>query len=332
MDWLQGMNEAVKYIESNLTETVSYEALGRAVGCSAYEFGRIFSFMTGVSISEYIRRRRLSNAVFDIRRGEDKIIDVALKYCYESPSTFARAFKELHGVTPLAARKSGTSLVMYPPISFELTIKGVSEMRFRIEKREAFDIVGEIEYADVEDTSIYAPTFFNQSILPENPETVQLDTSIHGDLMLVDKDKGLYEAEDGNLFTIEHKGGYRYFLCASSKIPDFINVTAAIDYHLHDGKVKRIKGMDDSDFGDEAKIVSSQPRHSIPAADWAVFTVVSETEKDSMSQAYMRILTEWFPESGYKRDKSKPHLEKHMLSNSKSEWEIWMPITHKGEI
>ncbi|MCL2077543.1 MAG: AraC family transcriptional regulator [Oscillospiraceae bacterium] len=142
MDWLKGMNNVVQYIEENLTQQIQFESLSRIVGCSVYEFSRIFSFMAGMSVSEYIRRRRLSQAVFDIQNGSEKIIDVALKYCYESPAAFTRAFKELHGTTPLSARKTSVSLKTYPAISFALTIKGVEEMNFRIEKKEDFRVMG----------------------------------------------------------------------------------------------------------------------------------------------------------------------------------------------
>ena len=142
MDWLKGMSHVIANIEDNLTKQISYAELSRIVGCSVYEFSRIFSFMTGMSVSEYIRRRRLSQSVFDIQNTSDKIIDIALKYRYESPTSFAKAFKELHGTTPSDARKTGVSLKTYPPISFVLTIKGVNEMEFRIEKRDSFQIMG----------------------------------------------------------------------------------------------------------------------------------------------------------------------------------------------
>jgi len=150
MDWLKGMNGVIAHIEENLTEPVQYETLARIVGCSIYEFSRIFSFMAGMSASEYIRRRRLSQAVFDIQNGKDKIIDIALKYCYESPAAFTRAFKELHGITPLSARKASVPLKTYPAISFVLTIKGVNEMNFRIEKKEGFQIMGLTGYIEGE--------------------------------------------------------------------------------------------------------------------------------------------------------------------------------------
>ena len=142
MDWLKGMNSAVDYIEANLSAHIEYETLARIVGCSVYEFSRIFSFMVGISISEYIRRRRLSQAVFDIQKGGEKIIDIAYKYSYESQAAFTRAFKDLHGVPPLAVRKTDIPLKNYPAIKFILTIKGVNEMDFKIVEKPAFSVIG----------------------------------------------------------------------------------------------------------------------------------------------------------------------------------------------
>ena len=138
MDWLKGMNDVLEFIEDNLSQPIRYESLSKIVGCSVYEFSRIFSFMAGMPGSEYIRRRRLSQAVFDIQSGNEKMIDIAIKYGYESPTAFTRAFKEPHGTTPMSARRLGVVLKTYPPISFVLTIKGVEQMKFRIEKKKAF--------------------------------------------------------------------------------------------------------------------------------------------------------------------------------------------------
>jgi AraC family transcriptional regulator len=98
--------------------------------------------MVGIPISEYVRNRRLSLAAFDLQDENLKIIEIALKYGYESPNSFSRAFKELHGTSPSKARKEGLSLKTYPKLSFKLTIKGVVEMEFRIVKKEAFSIIG----------------------------------------------------------------------------------------------------------------------------------------------------------------------------------------------
>ena len=140
----------MEYIEENLTRPIRYESLSRIVGCSVYEFSRIFSFMAGMSISEYIRRRRLSQAVFDIQNSNEKIIDIALKYCYESPTAFTRAFKEVQGVAPTQAQKMNVPLKIYPPITFALTIKGGNAMNFRIEEKESFKIIGLFGYETAE--------------------------------------------------------------------------------------------------------------------------------------------------------------------------------------
>lgn len=150
MDWLESMNRVAGYMEEHLTERVSYGAMARMTGCSVYEFSRIFSFMTGMSLSEYIRRRRLSQAVFDLQAGE-RVVDVGLKYGYDSPTAFARAFRELHGVSPTEARKPETRLKTYPPISFQFTIQGVSALEFRMERTEAFQIVGLVDRGEPAD-------------------------------------------------------------------------------------------------------------------------------------------------------------------------------------
>ncbi|MCM3576307.1 AraC family transcriptional regulator [Mesobacillus subterraneus] len=142
MDSLQSMNQAMKYIEENLTDQIDVREVARRAYCSEYHFKRMFSFLAGVSLSEYIRRRKLTLAAFDLKDSHMKVIDVAMKYGYTSPDSFARAFQAMHGIIPSEARNHGHSLKAYPPMTFQLTIKGGSEMNYRIVKKEAFSIVG----------------------------------------------------------------------------------------------------------------------------------------------------------------------------------------------
>ena len=118
MDWFNGMTRVIEHIESNLSNPIQHELLAQVAGCTVQDFSRTFSFMTGMTVSEYIRRRRLSKAVYNIQNSNDKIIDIALKYCYESPTTFTRAFKELFGVSPIMARKTEMPIKTYLPFSF----------------------------------------------------------------------------------------------------------------------------------------------------------------------------------------------------------------------
>lgn len=142
MDWLNRMNMAIDYIESNLADRISYDKAAQIACCSTYHFQRMFSSITDVPLSEYIRRRRLTLAAFDLQTSDIKVIDVAFKYGYESPEAFSRAFKKLHGVMPTSARDIGISLKAFPKMTFSISIKGDTEMKYRIEQREAFDVFG----------------------------------------------------------------------------------------------------------------------------------------------------------------------------------------------
>lgn len=142
MELLKNMNQALKFIEENLTNEIDHKEVARLAFCSEYHFKRMFSFLAGISLSEYIRRRRLTLAAFELRDYNVKVIDVAIKYGYNSPDSFTRAFQQLHGITPSDARNNGHSLKAYPPMTFQLTIQGGSEMNYRIEEKEAFRIVG----------------------------------------------------------------------------------------------------------------------------------------------------------------------------------------------
>ncbi|MED4794492.1 AraC family transcriptional regulator [Priestia megaterium] len=142
MDLLRNMNRALHYIEENLTNDIDFREVARLALCSEYHFKRMFSFLAGITLSEYIRRRRLTLAAFELKDSNIKVIDVAIKYNYSSPDSFTRAFQNLHGITPSEAKKNGSSLKAFPKMTFQLSIKGGNEMNYRIEEKEAFHIVG----------------------------------------------------------------------------------------------------------------------------------------------------------------------------------------------
>ncbi|MGO1043673.1 AraC family transcriptional regulator [Clostridioides difficile] len=143
MEWIERLNKAINYIEENITKEIEYEQLAKIACCSTYHFQRMFAYMADVPLSEYIRRRRMSLAAVELQNDNKKIIDVALKYGYSSPTAFNRAFKSIHGIAPSIIKKEETiNLKAFPPISFKITIKGAEEMNYRIEKKEEFRIVG----------------------------------------------------------------------------------------------------------------------------------------------------------------------------------------------
>ncbi len=142
MDWIERLNHAINHIEEHLTEEMDYERLGQIACCSSYHFQRMFTYMAGIPLGEYVRRRRMSMAAVDLQGNDQKIIDVAAKYGYQSPTAFNRAFQSIHGIAPSAVKSEGVSVKSFPPIQFKIIVKGVEEMEYRIETKEAFRIVG----------------------------------------------------------------------------------------------------------------------------------------------------------------------------------------------
>ncbi|MBW1803327.1 MAG: helix-turn-helix domain-containing protein, partial [Deltaproteobacteria bacterium] len=124
MEWSERLNSAIEYIEDNLTGVIVTEVAADKALCSSFHFQRIFYVVIGITLGEYIRRRRLTLAATELSSGNSKVIDVALKYGYESPEAFTRAFRHIHGITPQAARESGAPLVAYPRVSFHISIEG----------------------------------------------------------------------------------------------------------------------------------------------------------------------------------------------------------------
>ncbi|WP_313233224.1 AraC family transcriptional regulator [Tissierella praeacuta] len=142
MDTLSSMNNAMAYIEEHLTEDIDYREISKIACCSEYHFTRMFSFLSGINLSEYIRRRKLTLAALDLKDRGLRIIDVAVKYGYSSADSFSRAFHSMHGILPSEARSDNIQLKAYPRMSFQLSIKGGCEMNYRIVEKEAFKLVG----------------------------------------------------------------------------------------------------------------------------------------------------------------------------------------------
>ena len=141
MDWLENWNKALDELERSLNGEIRLEELGRLAGCSPYHFQRMFSYLAGVPLKEYVRRRRMTRAAADLRAGE-KVLEVALRYGYDSPTAFNRAFQGIHGVAPSLAKQDGVKLKAFPRIRFKFVLKGDVEMEYQIVRKDAFRIVG----------------------------------------------------------------------------------------------------------------------------------------------------------------------------------------------
>jgi AraC family transcriptional regulator len=170
MGLLERMNEALRYIEENLVNDIDMKEVARLAYCSEYHFKRMFSFLAGTTLSEYIRRRRLTLAALELTNSELKIIDFAVKYGYSSPDSFTRVFQCMHGITPSEAKTNGQALKAYPRMTFQLIIKGGIEMNYRIVEKDAFHIVG---------IKKRVPIIFNGV----NPEIAAMWQSLNSDMI-----------------------------------------------------------------------------------------------------------------------------------------------------
>ena len=142
MDVLTQLNQAMAYIESHIEDDMALADVSSVTAYSSFHFGRLFYYIADMSLSEYIRKRKLSLAAMKLQSGNYKIIDLAVLYGYDSADSFSRAFIKQHGVTPSAARQSGVNLIIFPPLTFQIKIKGARAMNWRIEEREAFEVFG----------------------------------------------------------------------------------------------------------------------------------------------------------------------------------------------
>ena len=140
MDWITGIQRALDYTEAHLTKEIDYEAVAKQAYSSAFHFQRMFGMLCGFSLGDYIRMRRLTLAAQDLMCTGDKIIDIALKYGYDTPESFSRAFLRFHGITPTEARRGGT-IKSFFRLSVKLILLGGSTMDYRIEKKDAIKII-----------------------------------------------------------------------------------------------------------------------------------------------------------------------------------------------
>lgn len=142
MNWMIGLQKAIDYIEDHLTETIDYETVAAQSFSSSYHFQRVFSILCGFTIGEYIRSRRLSLAGAELATSGAKVLDVALKYGYESPDSFAKAFQKFHGILPSQARIDGSRLKSFSRLVLKFSLEGGVIMNYRMEAKPQFTLLG----------------------------------------------------------------------------------------------------------------------------------------------------------------------------------------------
>lgn len=291
MNWLEKMNGAINYIEDNLTNDVDYNKVARLACCSVYHFQRMFSFIVGIPLSEYIRRRRLTLAAFELQNSKIKIIDLALKYRYGSPDSFTRAFRTLHGVTPTLARNLDVKLKAFPRLSFHISIKGDVEMNYKIVEKDAW-------------------TVFGKSIkigLDENP----------------------YEVIPKFWLDLEKDGTYQKICQVAGIEPYGSTLLNAVVYDCQNAVSYKNKYMiytlmpSGKDIPEEFDVLT------IPRAKWVVVSDSYENIKETsevIQNIWRRVFTEWFPTSEYEVTAG-PQLE--VYPDDSKTIEVWIPVIKK---
>lgn len=152
MDWIAGIQKALEYMENHMEEEMDYAEIASQAACSSYYFQKIFGILCGISLGEYIRNRRLTLAGSELSGSDIKVIDAALKYGYESPESFTRAFVKFHGITPSEAKKNGNKLKSYSPLSVQIILKGGHIMDYKIMEKPAFKVIEKVERHSISDS------------------------------------------------------------------------------------------------------------------------------------------------------------------------------------
>lgn len=162
MEWMKLIGDSVRYIEEHLTEELSVEEIARHIGVSSFYYQKGFAMLCGFTVAEYIRGRRLACAGNDLMLTDEKIIDIALKYGYDSPDSFAKAFTRFHGSTPSAVRKEKGLLKTFAPLKIKVSLEGGYLMEYRIEKKDEFTVLANTKTFAYEGAKQAIPLFWKE--------------------------------------------------------------------------------------------------------------------------------------------------------------------------
>jgi AraC family transcriptional regulator len=160
--WNEGISNALAYMEEHLTEEIDVREIAAQAYVSTFYFQKIFHVLCGFTVGEYIRNRRLTLAAQELCSGNVKVIDIALKYGYDSPDSFSRAFTKFHGVSPSAARDKGSRLNSFAPLKIKLTLEGGTMLEYRIVEKAQFTVMGKSRRFNTETSYDKIPEFWKE--------------------------------------------------------------------------------------------------------------------------------------------------------------------------
>lgn len=172
MNWVEIIEDAVEYIERNITGDLTVSRIAKEVNISAFYFQRGFSMLCGYTVGEYVRMRRLSIAGEELLSSDEKVIDLAIKYGYDSPDSFTKAFTRFHGITPTDVRRGGAVLKSFAPLHIKLSLEGGCVMEYRIEEKPAFKVMGISRDFSYENANVEIPKFWDEAFIQASERPV----------------------------------------------------------------------------------------------------------------------------------------------------------------
>ncbi len=172
MEWIQSLNSAINYMEEHLLTDLSCEEIAKHIHSTSFHFQRVFSLLTGMTVGEYIRNRRLSLAGQELIISDAKVIEVSLKYGYETPESFTKAFSRFHGITPNQAKREGSSLKSFNRLIIKIELEGGNIMDYKIVKREEYTVLAKTRYFTSENSTEEIPKFWSEYFRDGSHKTV----------------------------------------------------------------------------------------------------------------------------------------------------------------
>ncbi|MBR3715747.1 MAG: AraC family transcriptional regulator [Clostridia bacterium] len=302
MDWITGIQKAIDYIEENITEEIDYEKVAAESFSSSYHFQRVFSILCGYTLGEYIRLRRLSLAGAELASGKAKVIDIALKYGYDSPDSFSKAFQKFHGITPSQARADGSKLKSFSRLSIKISLEGGSTMNYRIEEKDEMILTG-------------FKAHFTGAPYGKDREKQEeeLFISTRGKQWFL---KGASGDDDAYcVITSVDDNGYDYYYC--HKLDSYER------QNLYNHAVTGV------DFVESLNLKTVE----IPKTTYVIFET-SDTKSTicdyfDLLGLRIKILTEWMPEMGFQLAKGPELAVYHWKPKNERNVQVWLPIEKK---
>ena len=299
MDWISGMQKSIDYMEDHILEDMDYEVIAAQSFSSCYHFQRVFNIVFGMSVGEYLRRRRLSLAGAELASGNIKVIDAALKYGYESPDSFAKAFQKFHGILPSQVKGKSSSIKSFTKLQLKVSINGGVSMNYRIEEKPELILTGF--------RARFTGEPYDENRVDQEAKTF---TSTRGKQWIL---MGASGNSDCYTFTRNSDSeGYDYYICYELDKWEREN--------LYNKEVTGVEFFDDLGF---ENIV-------IPQATYVVFETkdidkpIDDYEK--LIRQRIDIVTEWMPSLGFELADAQELVVYHWTPKSERCVQIWLPI------